>query len=122
MGKFESFEDIKVWQLSQELALEVYQFSTKEKFHSDFDLARQMRRAAVSVPSNIAEGFERKSNKEFARFLYISKGSVGELRSQLYLARELKYVNEKVYKHIIEKCVQVSKMLGSLIKYLNQNL
>ena len=87
----------------------------------DFDLVRQMRRAAVSITSNIAEGFERQTQKEFIQFLYIAKGSTGELRSQLTIALELNYIENEVASALQNDCLSISKMLGSLITYLKEN-
>ncbi len=87
--KFNRFEEIEVWQLSRKLVKDIYKITTEPAFSKDFGLKDQIRRCAVSIPSNIAEGYERKSNVEFIRFLYISKGSAGELRTQLYIAYDL---------------------------------
>ena len=87
----------------------------------DFDLVRQMRRAAISITSNIAEGFERQTQKEFIQFLFIAKGSVGELRSQLTIARELNLLKNDVVENLQSDCLNISKMLGNLIKYLKEN-
>ena len=87
----------------------------------DFDLVRQMRRAAISITSNIAEGFERQTQKEFIQFLFIAKGSVGELRSQLIIASELNLLKNDVVENLQSDCLNISKMLGNLIKYLKEN-
>lgn len=90
--KFERFEDIIVWQKGQELTLLAY----KKIFHiKDYAFVNQFIRACISISNNIAEGFERKSNKEFKQFLFVSKGSAGEVRSMLYLAKELKYIYDE---------------------------
>jgi four helix bundle protein len=89
VAKIKRFEDIKAWQAARELVSAVYRVSGKGKFEKDFGLRDQIRRAAVSVMSNIAEGFERCSDKEFNRFLYIAKGSAGEVRSHLFVALDL---------------------------------
>ena len=114
--KFTRFEDILAWQKAKELTLIIYRLFRDSK---DFSFRDQIQRASVSIMNNIAEGYERKSNKEFERFLYISKGSVGEVRSMLYLALELEYIsiseNEKLYNTAIE----ISKMLSGLIKSIH---
>jgi four helix bundle protein len=85
MGKG-GFKELKVWQLSKNLAVEIYRLTSSEKFKFDFGLRDQMRRAAVSVPSNVAEGDERDTDKDAVRFFYIAKGSVAELNTQLIIA------------------------------------
>jgi four helix bundle protein len=84
----------------------------------DYAFRDQLQRAAVSVMNNIAEGYERKGNKEFIRFLYISKGSSGEVRSMLYLARKLDYIDEDNFKKLKTVCLEISKMLSNFIKSL----
>ncbi len=117
---FSSFEEIEVWQKARELNKLIYSITAKSNFSKDFDLVRQIRRASVSVSSNIAEGFERQSNKEFVRFLYIAKGSVGEVRSQTYLALDIGYIDETDFNNIKKSVLEISRMLSGLIKYLNK--
>lgn len=107
------FEDMKAWQKAKDLSLDVYKL---HKDNKDFAFRDQIQRAAVSVMNNIAEGFERKSNKDMKRFLYISKGSCGELRSMLYLSKELKYISEKDFDRLYATSIEVSKMLSGFIK------
>jgi len=102
--KFNRFEEIDVWKSSRILVKEIYLITGEKAFQKDFNLVDQIRRCAVSVPSNIAEGYERKSNAEFVRYLYIAKGSAGELRTQLYLARDLDYINEVKFDELLKKC------------------
>ncbi len=83
--KVERFEDLHVWQLSRKLVVEIYEVTSNDNFKKDYGLSSQIQRASVSVLSNIAEGFEKGYNKEFIRFLYIAKGSIGEVRAQLYV-------------------------------------
>jgi four helix bundle protein len=92
--KSKRFEDLEVWQLSRELVKSIYKLTSGTRFSKDFGLANQIQRSAVSIMSNIAEGFERKSKKEFISFLSIAKGSCGELRSQLYIGLDLSYINK----------------------------
>jgi len=115
MAKFSSFEEIVVWQQSKELVIECYKIF---KYNKDYSFRDQIQRACISVMNNIAEGFERKGNKEFIKFLYISKGSCGEVRSMLYIARELKYVIEEEITILFELSLGISKMLACLIKTL----
>ncbi|MBN8823348.1 MULTISPECIES: four helix bundle protein [unclassified Spirosoma] len=113
MAKIEQFEDLIVWKEGLRLAIDVYKSLAECK---DFSLRDQMRRCSVSVPSNIAEGFERNSNKEFIRFLRISKGSSGELRTQLYIAIGVGLLDEESGKELINQSRLISRMLQSLIK------
>ncbi|MFP5470042.1 MAG: four helix bundle protein [Bacteroidia bacterium] len=120
MGKFETFEDIEAWQEAKALAVSIYSVSNVGEFSKDYSFKDQLRRSAVSISSNIAEGFERQGDKEFSRFLYIAKGSCGELRSQLYIAKELKYLTEDEFKEFSNRTLKISKMISGLIKYLNK--
>ena len=118
-GKIETFEDIQAWQKARELTQKIYRITNEKKFEKDFDLRRQIRKAMVSVTSNIAEGFERNTDKEFSQFLYIAKGSTAEVRSQLYIALDLGYINENDFKDLNTSTVEISKLLSGFIKYLN---
>ena len=113
--KFDHFEDMMVWQKSQELTLLIYKTFQSIK---DFGFRDQIQRAAVSISNNIAEGFERKSNNEFKYFLFVAKGSAGELRNMLYLAKNLGYISEEQFKIQYDLSLSISKMLSSLIKTL----
>ena len=110
------FRELKVWQKSKDLAVTIYRITQEGKFSRDFGFRDQIRRAAVSVPSNIAEGDERGSNKDAIRFFYISKGSLAELQTQLEIACEIGYVDEHRTKELLDECQVIGKMLGSLIK------
>lgn len=112
----DGFRDLAVWRRSKALAVEIYRSTTRGPFSRDFGLRDQIRRAAVSVPSNIAEGEERESNKEAARFFYIAKGSLGELITQIEIACEIGYLNSDEANVLVDECTQLSRMLGSLIK------
>lgn len=118
MAKFNSFEEITSWQKARELNSEIYTITNINEFSKDSGLKNQIRRASISVSSNIAEGFERETTKEFIRFLYIAKASAGEVRSQLYLAFDLKYIIEEEFKELKLKVEEISKLLSGLIKYL----
>ena len=113
--KIKKFEDILSWQKSQRLSLEIYRIFKNNK---DFSFRDQIQRAMISVSNNIAEGFERRSNKEFTHFLYIAKGSCGEVRSMLYVGNNLKYITDKEFKIIYESLIEISKLLSGLIKTL----
>jgi four helix bundle protein len=112
----ERFENSIAWQKSKVLCIEVYKRFDNSK---DFGFKDQIQRAAVSVMNNIAEGFERKSNKEFAHFLYIAKGSCGEVRSMLILAKELNKISEEVHKKLTSLAEEVSKIISGLIKSIS---
>ena len=120
MAKIEKFEDIESWKLAREIARLIYEASGREKFSRDFALVNQIRRASVSVLSNIAEGFERGGNKEFIQFLAIAKGSCGEVRSQLYIALDQKYIEENEFREISNKLTEASRLISGLMKYLQQ--
>ena len=111
------FRGLKVWQEGKELAVEVYKVTQKGAFYRDFSLKDQIRRAAVSFPSNIAEGDERETNREAVRFFYMAKGSLAELQTQLEIAFAIGYIDEATFRRLDEKCASLGKMLGSLIKY-----
>jgi len=111
--KFQRFEDIIAWQESKELVFLIYKVFRDNR---DFSFKDQIQRAAISVMNNIAEGFERSGDKEFRKFLYIAKGSCGEVRSMLYLAINFKYISDTDFELIYEKSTQVSKIVSGLIK------
>jgi four helix bundle protein len=108
------FEDLQVWKDSMNMTVSVYE---NFKLCKDYGFKDQIQRAAVSVPSNIAEGYERQTNKEFIQFLYIAKGSCAELRTQLYLSIKLNYLSKKDGMILVEKTESISKMLHKLIMY-----
>jgi four helix bundle protein len=118
LAKIERFEEIKAWQLAKDLVTTVYRSSENGRFAQDYSLRDQIRRAAVSVMSNIAEGFERGSDKDFQRFLYMAKGSAGEVRSHLFVAKELGYLAAEDFSVLRSKAEDVSKSLSGFITYL----
>jgi four helix bundle protein len=121
--KITRFEEIEAWQEARTLVKMVYEVITKnEKFGKDFRLVNQMQSAAVSSMSNIAEGFSRKSNKEFVQFLFISKSSAAEVQSQLYVALDQGYIYKDDFNRIYNQADKVSKMDSGFIKYLNSQL
>ncbi len=111
--KIKKFEDLNVWNESMVLAEMVY---NPLKNFKDFGLKDQMQRASVSIPSNIAEGFERNSNKEFIQYLFIAKASCGELRTQIYLANQTRLLTKNIGNELLEQSRKVSAMLFKLIK------
>jgi len=120
MTKINAFEDINAWKESREFNKEIYKLTNIGAFEKDFDLKRQIRKASVSISSKIAEGFERNTDKEFVYFLYVAKASTGEVRSQLYLALDLAYINEVDFLVLKDKVESISKMISGLIKYLKK--
>jgi four helix bundle protein len=119
MGKFNSFEEINSWQKARIFNKSIYLITENANFKKDFDFTRQIRRASVSITSNIAEGFERNTDKEFVYFLYVAKASAGEVRSQLYLAYDLGYITKKEFETLLESITEISKLLSGFIKYLS---
>jgi len=111
--RIEKFEDLMVWQESMTLATSVYELFTSCK---DFGFRDQIQRATGSVPSNIAEGFDRQTNKEFIKFLYISKGSLAEVSTQLYLSIKLNYIEKEEGNLLLENTRKISSMLFKLIE------
>lgn len=121
MQKLNTFEEIISWKKSRLFNRRIYLVTEDQKFKKDFDLTRQIRRASVSISSNIAEGFERNTDKEFIYFLYIAKASAGEVRSQIYLAFDLNYISKGVFDNLLSEITEISKLLGGFIKYLEKN-
>jgi four helix bundle protein len=120
--KIESFEDLRVWQAGIQLVKQIYIISREGELSRDFGLRDQLRRASVSIPTNIAEGFERRSRKEYVNFLNITKGSAGEVRSLLRVALEIGYLNEETYSRLSQQVIEISKMLFKQIESLNASL
>lgn len=122
MGKIDRFEDLEVWQLGMELSTLIYAITNVSDLSKDFSLRDQIRKSVISIPSNISEGFERNSTKQFIYFLIIAKGSCGELRTQLELAKRLNYIDNIKFTELNEKCLLTSKQLSGFITYLkNKN-
>jgi len=118
MTAFNSFEGIEAWKLARRLTKEVYSVSNTSDFSKDFGLKDQIRRASVSIMSNISEGFERDGSKEFMQFLSIAKGSSGEVRSQLYVLLDCGYIEQKDFDELMRMTTTVSKLISGLMKYL----
>lgn len=115
-NKIRSFQDLIAWQESHSLALKVYSITSKFPKQESFSLVDQMRRCAISISSNIAEGFSRNSQKEKRQFYYMSLGSVTELQNQLILSKDLNYISNEVFSGIYEQTVGVHKLTNGLIK------
>lgn len=114
MATFTKFEDISVWQKSRQVAKLIYQETAKGEFSKDFDLKSQIRRAGVSIMANIAEGFGRRSDKEFANFLNIAHGSAYEVQSHLYLALDLNYIDKETFNNLYESLSEICRMTYAL--------
>jgi four helix bundle protein len=118
LATVERFEDLEVWIKARELTKLIYEITGKDDFAKDFGLRDQIRRAAASVMSNIAEGFERSGDKEFLRYLSIAKGSAGEVRSQLYVAFDNGFIDDSLCKKLIFLAEEISRMIFGLMSYL----
>lgn len=118
MATVQQFEDLHVWQDARKLVREIYQVTKQRAFRRDFGLRDQITRAATSTMSNIAEGFERGTRKEFIRFLNMAKGSNGEMRSQLWIALDQEYVDQKTFDELRESVLALSRRVSKFITYL----
>ena len=113
----QKFEDIIAWQKAQEYAVDIYSVFRELK---DYGFKDQICRAVISISNNIAEGFDRSSNADFSRFLYIAIGSCSEVKSMLYVAEKLKYITSKQQKELLAKGDEISKIIRGLIKSMNK--
>jgi four helix bundle protein len=118
MSTIREFEEIEAWAEARLIVRRVYSIIATKPFCTDYSLKDQIKRAAVSIMSNIAEGFERDNNKEFIYFLSISKGSCGEVRSLIYIAFDQKYIDIELFEEFIKKLRELAKLINGLIKYL----
>lgn len=116
--KINKFEELEIWRSSLMVTKNIYDLTFKEKFSKDYYLKDQIRRATLSISSNIVEGFERNNNNEFIRFLKISKGSIGEIRSQLYVCLSINYIEREEFSEINTDLEKLSAQIGKLISYL----
>ena len=121
MPTIKRFEDLQIWQEARALSIKVYEVTQQEKFSKDFRFRDQIRAAAGSVMDNIAEGFERGSQFEFVNFLSYSKGSAGEVRSQLYRAIDYKYTEVAIANDLIKEYEELSSKIAGFIAYLNKS-
>ena len=112
--KIEKFEDFIAWQKARQLTREIYKITNLDRFAKDFGLKDQIRRAAVSIMSNIAEGFERGRASEFHQFLSIAKGSCAEVRSQLYVALDAEYLNQQQFSRLMADAIETGQIIGGL--------
>ena len=121
LGMIKSFTDLNAWKEAHTLVLGIYQETKLFPKEELFGLTSQMRRSAVSITSNVAEGFARKSSKEKAQFYFISLASLSELQSQMLIARDIGYMNKEKMNKLAEKSNHVSKLIRGLIKYVQKN-
>ncbi len=119
--KIEKFEDIVAWKKARELTKEIYRITKNKEFSFDLGLKDQIQRASVSIMSNIAEGYERGSKEEFINFLYIARGSCGEVRSQLYVAYDCGYINQQEFQKCQKLALEVSRLIYYLIEAVKQH-
>ncbi len=118
MATVQSFEELHVWQAARVLVKDIYEATRQRAFAKDRGLSSQIQRAATSTMSNVAEGFERGSKKEFIQFLNIAKGSNGEVRSQLFVALDQEYLDAEAFNTLRESAISLSRRLASFIRYL----
>jgi len=116
--KIKNFQDLRIWQIGIEVVKDIYVLTKKFPKEELYGLTSQMRRSAISIPSNIAEGFRRYHNKEYKQFLYIALGSCAELETQIIIANELDYINETNKTELIEKIKYICRMTVKLINKL----
>lgn len=121
MSAFQRFEDIEAWQKARELTKAVYALSNDGQFARDFGLRDQIRRASVSIMSNIAEGFGRGGNKEFIQFLSTAKGSASEVQAQLYVALDAGYINQDQFQKLYSETEATARMIAGLLRYLQNS-
>ena len=118
MARIRKFEDVESWKKARSLTREIYEATSTGTFVRDFGLKDQIRRAAVSILSNIAEGFERGGDKEFSQFLAVAKGSCGEVRAQLYVALDQGYFSQEVFERLTANAIEIGELLSGFMRYL----
>ncbi len=120
MAKIKQFEELDIWKEATSIAIEIYAASEQGKLKSDFGMKDQIRRAAMSISDNIAEGFEYENNTQFVRYLMYSKGSAGELRNKLYVLYRAEFIDKEFYGSMYNRLIELSKQISGFIKYLKQ--
>jgi four helix bundle protein len=121
MSSIKRFEDLEAWRIARELTQSVYALTRTAPFSKDYGLCDQICRSSVSIMSNVAEGFERDGDKEFANFLSIAKGSAGETRSLLYVALDQQYISEADFLTVSTRAIENSRVISGLSNYLRQS-
>lgn len=115
------FEEIESWRKARRLTSDIYRATGSDKFARDFGLKDQIRRASISILSNIAEGFERGGDKEFLQFLAMAKGSCGEVRAQLYVALDQGYIAAEIFEGLSQNAIEIAQLISGLMKYLSNS-
>ena len=121
MAYYKKFEELSIWQISRELCKDIYRITNYDSFSKDLRFASQIRAAGGSIMDNIAEGFDRRGNKEFVYFLYVANGSCGEVRSQLHRAFDCHYITENEHKNLVKKNEDLSNSILHFIDYLKRS-
>jgi four helix bundle protein len=119
--KIKKFEDLESWKKARRLTNTVYEATAEGNFRRDFALKDQIRRASISILSNIAEGFERGGDKEFLQFLAVAKGSCGEVRAQLYIAADQGYLSQDLFQSLSTDASEIGRLISGLMKYLSKS-
>lgn len=120
MATIKSFEDLEIWQVARKFVTRIYCLTRKFPKEELYDLTSQNRRAAISIGSNISEGFDRRSDKEFSNFLAIARGSVAEVQNDLYIALDLKYISEQEFKITYKETKEIAQKINGLMNYLKK--
>ena len=118
MAKISRFEDIEAWKKARELTKKIYEITSQENLDIDYALKDQLRRASISIMANIAEGFEREGNKEFKQFLAMAKGSVGEVKAQLYVGLDANLIDSACFEKIMALADETARLLAGFLRYL----
>ena len=121
MGAIKKFEELEVWKKARRFSRKIYAVTRLKEFGNDYALRDQMRRASISIVSNIAEGFSRRGNKEFIRFLDIARASSAEVQAQLYIALDQEYFSEATFNDLYASADEISRMTKGLMNYLEQS-
>jgi four helix bundle protein len=121
MATFKKFEEIEAWRRARQLTKRIYRVSRTSRFASDFALRDQIRRASVSIMSNIAEGYDRSGTAEFVHFLATAKGSAAEVKCQLYVALDERYIDDSTFIELSTMTTEIGSMLGGLMNYLRRS-
>jgi four helix bundle protein len=119
--RIKKFEDLESWKKARQLTNKIYEATAEGSFTRDFGLKDQIRRASISILSNIAEGFERGGDKEFLQFLAVAKGSCGEVRAQLYIAVDQGYLSQDSFERLFNSANEIGRLISGLMKYLNES-
>jgi four helix bundle protein len=119
--KIKKFEDLESWKKARKLTNTVYEATGAGRFTRDFGLKDQIRRASISILSNIAEGFERGGDREFLQFLAVAKGSCGEVRAQLYIAVDQGYLHQDLFDELSKNAAEIGRLISGMMKYLSKS-